>query len=301
MANVILYQTGNRSYDPKTKGYYDPWKSHIWLCIEQLRKWNPNIPIHVIVDDHEISGEENFSKLNVRKVNITDLIPDHDVQGSTYFHGDVNPSARACGLRPFYIHALMKRDGLADVFTFDNDVLVYCDLEDVAKTARAVYPKIAVTPYSPTHMVLGMCYIKDAQSLAELNSELWSLMNSDRGRWLLDMDLWGIVSRENSKELIKHFPVWADKQFSDYRRMFRGIFDPNTIGQHLGGCDNGHPPGTFQPHHYICHRIKEGKWSFGKTRDSFGRVFCFVRDEQMGENIKIMSLHIHNKRLWEFM
>lgn len=301
MANIVLYQTGNKSLDPKTKTYYDPWESHIWTCIKQIRRWNAKIPVYVITDRHDVFGENNFELLSVKRVFIDELNPDFDIQNSTYFLGDINPSARACGIRPFYIQSLMEKYNLTDVFTFDNDVMIYCDPEDVAKNARAVYRGVAVTPYSDNHMVMGMCYIKDHETMKNLNVHLWELMNSERGRWLLDMDLFSIVAKENQQEVIQNLPIWPDKKFSDYRHILGGIFDPCSIGQFLGGCDNGSPPGVLFGHHYISQRILEKKWRFFKSMDGQGRTIWFVQDVQSGENVRIFCLHIHTKKLKDFV
>ena len=72
MSNIVLFQTGNKSRDPKTGTYYNPWENHIWLCIEQIRKWNPEINIYMITDDCEVD-EQDFIRYNVIHEFVSDL------------------------------------------------------------------------------------------------------------------------------------------------------------------------------------------------------------------------------------
>jgi hypothetical protein len=73
MASIILYQTGNRSRNPRTGQYHDPWDNHIWLCIEEIREWNPLIDVYMITDDSEIKNIENFDKFNIKREFISKL------------------------------------------------------------------------------------------------------------------------------------------------------------------------------------------------------------------------------------
>ena len=91
MSNVVLFQTGNKSRDPKTGNYYNPWDSHIWLCIEQIRIWNPLINIYMITDDSEISDEINFIKYKIIREHISNLETKYDVQNLQYFDSSINP------------------------------------------------------------------------------------------------------------------------------------------------------------------------------------------------------------------
>lgn len=301
MANVVLYQTGSKSRNPRTGEYYDAWQSHIWLCIEQIRKWNPSIPIYMITDDHEILNRDLFQKYNVVHELIEGLTPRYDVLSTSYFKDDVNPSARACGLRPFYIEAVIRKHDLRDVFTFDNDVLVYCDLNAIGSTLSSLYARTALTPDSKQRMVLGMCYVKDSKSMLEITDDIWSLMNSERGRWLLDMELWSIIGREKGSEFVDTLPIWIDGEFSNHLKEIDGIFDPSSIGQHLLGCDNGNPPGSLFPHHYIHNRLREGSFRFVQQFDAQRRKYIGVLDMKTGRITKVLSIHVHCKKLSALM
>ena len=296
MSNVVLYQTGNKSRDPKSGKYYDPWENHIWLCIEQIRKWNTEIDIYMITDDCETYCEDNFIKYNIKREFIDNLQTKYDIEKLPYFKSSINPSERSCGLRPFYIEAVIKKYNLSNTFSFDNDVLVYCDLNEISNKLENLYKRVAITASSKDLMVLGMCYIKYLQSFSEIIDILWDLMNKDIGRNLLDMNLWSLVYQKKGTDYVNTLPTWCDGLFSDNSDLVGGIFDPSSIGQFLLGCDNGNPPGTFFPHHYIHNRLRENNYEF-QTHDDNSKKYLSVFNKKTSTNNKILSIHVHNKKL----
>jgi hypothetical protein len=301
MANIILYQTGNKSRDPKTGTYYDPWDSHIWICIEQIRKWNENIDIYMITDDCEISNEDNFVKFNIKREYTYELNTKYDVENTSYYSLSINPSERACGLRPFYIESVIRKYNLINIFSFDNDVLIYCDLEEISKKLEKIYERSALTPDSKERMVLGMCYIKDKESIGDITEILWKYMNTDMtsfgyGKYIIDMQLWNLVYNEKGKSYVNILPTWCDGLFSDNIETIGGIFDPSSIGQFLLGCDNGNPPGTLFTNHYIHDRLKEGNYEFQNNYEGSKR-YLSVFNKQNSTSCKILSIHVHNKKL----
>jgi len=190
MASVILYQWGSKSKNPKTGSYYDPWLNHIWLCVEQIRKWNPKIPIYMITDSLDVSNKENFEIFNVTAVLCKELPLRYDIDSSEYLTEDSNPIGRWGTLRTFYIESLMRKNNIENVFTFDNDVLVYTNLEMAGNILGSSIKRSSMTPDSYRRMVFGMCFIKNHQSISDINDDIWSKINSDEGKHMVDMDLW---------------------------------------------------------------------------------------------------------------
>jgi hypothetical protein len=297
MASVVLFQTGNKSRDPRTGNYYDPWSNHIWFCLEQIRIWNPKIDIYMITNDDEVTSAEKFDILNIKREFIKDLPTRFDIDNLSYFDDSINPSERACGLRPFYIESVMEKYKLSDVFSFDNDVLIYEDLENVSGKINPLYNRTALTPDSKESMVLGMCYIKDFTSYKDVTEILWRYITTNKGKNSLDMSLWNFVYLEMGLDYVGILPTWVDGLFSENNDTIGGIFDPSSIGQYLLGCDNGNPPGSLFPHHYIHNRISEGKFEFLQFVDSMGRKSLGVKNKETEKLVKILSIHVHNKKL----
>lgn len=297
MANIVLFQTGNKSWNPRTGQFYDPWQSHIWLCLEQIRIWNPKIDIFMITDDVKVSSEENFEKFSIKREFISDLNTKYDLENLNYFNDSINPSERACGLRPFYIESIMRKYDLQEVFSFDNDVLIYSDLNELSKKISNNYSRVGLTPDSEERLVFGMFYVKNSEVFGEITDLFWDYMNSEIGRNLIDMGLWNIIYKQRGKDFIGNLPIWLDGLFSDFNVELGGIFDPSSIGQYLVGCDNGNPPGTLFPHHYIHRRLQEGIYRFRQSVDEIGRKYMFVENIKTNQICKILSIHVHNKKL----
>lgn len=295
-ASVVLYQYGSKCIHPKTKEEYDPWTGHIWDSIEQLRKWNPDIPVYMITGDHEISDFHNFEKFSVTRFVLGDLEVRHDLDKTQYAH--TSQDSKSWLMRNFYIESLMKKLNLENVFTFDNDVLVFSDLREVAKKCAGLYQNIAVTRESEHNVIFGMCYIKSPDSISSVNNDFWNIINTERGRGLMDMELWNVVMRMRGSSSVSNFPLWVD---SPEQNTLGGIFDPISIGQFLNGTHWGMGPGMLQQHHFMHQRLAEGKWNFIKESIDESKPYYSVIDTATGEKTKILSIHVHSKLMRNLM
>ena len=299
MSNIVLYHTVNKSLNPLSGEYYDPWSNHIWLCIEQIRKWNPTIPIFMITDDIEVAQKQNFEKYAVIREFVGKLTTTYDIDSLPYYNNDNNPMSRSSGIRTFYIEEVMKKNNLSDVFTFDNDVLVYCDLEKIGTILSSLIERTAITPVSYQEMVFGMCYIKNTESLSIINKRIWKMINEKKN--LSDMVMWHDIWKDSGISLVDILPIWIFEEFSALLTNIGGIFDPASIGQYLLGCHNGNPAGSLFPHHYIHNRLREGSYTFLKQKDDHDRIYISLYDNNTKKEYKILSIHVHNKKLKELM
>lgn len=293
--SIILYQNGAISLNHATKETYDPWTTHIWDCVLQIRRWNPEIPIYMITGEHDVSEEHNFNEYNITRFFLKDLNPRYDLNSVDYAHK--SQESKSWLMRNFYIEALMKKLQLKDVFTFDNDVLVFTELDKIAKVCSEIYNGISLTRESEMNVIFGMCYIKDENYISLANDFFWKVIKTEQGRGLMDMELWNIISRTNPN-FVQNFPLWVD---SEYQNLLGGIFDPISIGQFLGGTHAGLGPGHTQRHHLIHQRLLEGNWIFRKESDEKNRYQYFIVDKRDGTKTKILSIHVHSKNLKMFM
>jgi len=300
-SSIVIFQMGNKSYDPKTNTHYDPWENHIWTSLEQARKWSPNSDIVVILDDENVSNKENFERLNVKWEKISDLKPRYDVDSTGHWAGDRDPLWKACLMRPFYIEEVMKKHNLKNTFSFDNDVMIYCNMDEVAEKVKRLYNRTAMTAEHENALIFGMVYIKDYRSLMDINDKFWEMMNEkDNPQAAYDMYLWKRVQRELGDVYVNTLPVWVEGDFSKFWYFIGGIFDPISIGQFFGGCNKGNPPGTIFGHHYNGRMLATKKWGFEEMRDKQGKRYFSVVDRRTGDRAKILSLHIHSKQLKKF-
>ena len=98
-SSIVIFQIGSKSYNPKTKDYYNPWENHIWTCLEQARKWSPNTKIVVVLDDENVYGKENFefrilrvcgSKWELGYEEIKEQISRDVLRRDDYYNGIIN-------------------------------------------------------------------------------------------------------------------------------------------------------------------------------------------------------------------
>jgi hypothetical protein len=306
MSAIILYQQGENCLDPKTNSYYDPWSSHIYDCIKQVREWNKEIDFYLILDSTIEPDTEFIKKYKVNIINSEELILDRDISFlSDYYLLDRNPLWRSSFIRFFYIEQLIKNKNLKNVFTFDNDVLIFSDLSSISTKFQYLYKQCAITRISDDGIVCGMLWISNYSAMQKLNNaiiELYSMPNNSR---LTETSLLHQVNTNFGEDLLSSLPIWYDGQYSKNFQIFEGFFDPGTFGQFLGGCHNGSPRGHIMMHHLLGPEIKKYTEDIsmnfmGKTDDD-GRYYYYFKSNDKSAEIKLHSLHVHSKNLKEFM
>jgi len=259
----------------------------------------------MITDDVDsVPNKERFAELNVNVELLKDLSPRYDLHSLDYFANDFNPTPRSCAFRYFYIEEVIKKHNLTNVFTFDNDVLLFCELNSIENKLASIY-KTAITAEAANAFILGMMFIRDYESLVEINDAFWKMMRDEKGKLLTDMFIWMHVANQIGFSKLNRLPSWVSGGggYSDLHKIVGGIFDPSSIGQHLLGCDNGNPPGCLFPHHTIHQMIAKepSRWAFVSNTDDVGRKQYYVKDKSNDTLTKILSIHVHCKRLSDLM
>ena len=182
--------------------------------------------------------------------------------------------------RIFYLAEYVTKYGYDHIFHFENDVLIYDNLDKVD-----INNNIMVTPMSNTHTTFAFCYFANAdvlKSLCDYFNHLLSLGES----YLLsfgydhisEMSLLNMALRN---KLVQCFPI-----FQNYGGF---IYDPGSYGQYLGGTNNGHGAGFIDPSHYIGHKIL------------LHEIHPVFNTKPYTEHNPIFNLHIHSKNLEQFI
>jgi hypothetical protein len=81
-------------------------------------------------------------------------------------------------MRPFYIEEVMKKHNLTNTFSFDNDVMIYCNLDEIAEKLSRVYARTAMTAEHENALIFGMVYIRDYKALIDINVSNNKIRNS---------------------------------------------------------------------------------------------------------------------------
>lgn len=283
--NVVLFHKGKLP-------------EYITTTLYQIKKYNPDIDLYFISD--------NDSSLNkqCKFINLNDLQSEYIsyFDKSDFYSNESNPLWRTSTERFFYIHELVGKLNLIDVFHFDNDVLVYDSFETILN--KITNEQNLITPANENNLVCGMFYTKNYESFSKIINSLYSkikigqfelesiyktrnVIYNDRivERFHLnEMSLLKIIQEET--ECILNFPIMPHDV--NYEK-FKTCFDPSSWGQHICTYDN-HPPGYYSVHHYIGRYIDRGTYSI-----IFEGKIPFITSND--KKYKLFNLHIHSKKL----
>jgi len=285
--NVILFHKGELpTFLPNT--------------ILQIKKYNPNIDIYFI------SNNKNSELENVCKfIDLKDLNSDYIkyFEQSNFYSNDPNPLWGTSIERFFYIHELIRKFNLVNIFHFDNDVLIYDSFDNILN--KITDEKNLITAANENNLVCGMFYTKNYESLSEIidvmylkikmgQSELESIYKNRNVIYknkiveefhLNEMTLLKIIQEETS--CIKNFPITPlDENFE----KFEICFDPSSWGQNLGGTHQNHPSGYYALHHFIGRFIDQ---NILKVVFENNKPYIIYKNKYF----KLFNLHIHSKKL----
>jgi hypothetical protein len=265
------------------------------ICLRQARKHNPS----VIMDFISAKPADYFKDLDINWVSQNDLIGDslRSFREVSWFdrHGTPNTSYPSpegfwakTAERLFYLDEYIWQNDLTDVIHFENDVMLYEDVEKIKPTHNIM--GINTSFYQTT---FALAYIKNKEYYRNLCFALINIMRQGERNLLSfgfdhisEMSLLSMAEKLNN---IGSFNSLPEKD-NDY------VFDPASYGQFLGGTNNEHGPGFTDPKHYVGQKIKSGH-----IEVLFGPNYPVVWDKLTDTHKKIFNLHIHSKNLGEFV
>ena len=286
--NFVLFHMGNELPD------------HFKYCVRQIKYTNPNSNIHIITN-------LNVSDDSVQIINTKDLsVPDI----GDYFMGDTYELLwRTSILRLFYIQDFLSKSNIEDIIHFDNDIVLYKNLDEYKD--RFSKFNFLITPRRETEYVFGFSYIKNANSLFNLNEHLLYLVRRGNkelekmlGSFPHEMRLLNFINQKNNMKFIDHLPVVPSGPGSDNFDLFEICFDPATYGMHVGGSHMLGPHNPYyvptpdwhgtEKHHYAGEQIASNK-----IKVIFeGKIPKIIYNNNVYE---ICNLHIHTKKLEDFI
>lgn len=262
--------------------------------LRQARRFNPSVQIDFISS----APAEYFKELDINWINQSEIHSERldKFREVSWFtrHGTPNtthPSPEGfwqkTAERIFYLDAYVSDKGIGSVFHFENDVLLYGDLNEVIHMDN-----LTVTPMSSTHTTFAFVFIPKPEKIEKLCRFFNNALSFGESKLLSlgydhisEMSLLNLALRNN---MVSVFPV-VPSENDEF------VFDPGSYGQHLGGTNNGHSEGFIDPSHVIGSYIKTGKIET-KFED------CpYVKYKYSQEWSKIFNLHVHSKNLERFV
>jgi hypothetical protein len=283
-------------------------------CISQIRKFN-DCSIYLVLSKQHF----NLVKNEVKLIGIEDL------QMSENHLNFLSSSERDPNFRDgfwksvverFYIiEDVIQNYKLEHVFHFENDNMVYCNLEEILLILDQNKISSAAPFDNDLRCIPSFVYFKNEEVLSKLNQFMFLYPNRN------DMELIAMFNKEyNLIEMLPLIPFNYDlklqsksgfvvKNEERYKKnfsLFHSVFDAAAIGQYLGGIDSRNVKFNFFKR-ILKHKVKfvnesavydVSKFSYYWEKDQLGRKIPYLN--YRGENVKINNLHIHSKKLKDF-
>lgn len=280
------------------------------VALEQARRFNPHANIILLGSKKGLERFVVSDSIHLQPYEEVPLSDIHQVYQKRCH--TVEPFWRYTSERFLYLYDFITAYALDNSFHFENDTMLYADLEPLLPLFQTHYPGIGAPFDNDERCIADFVWIanpKAMQALAEYFVE--------KARYpLSDMYVLGHYRQTHPPSCIGAFPIIMPEYltlyplksalghttttpslYAQHAELFQAIFDAAALGQYLGGNDPMHAinhPGfinescLFNPAHlqYIWCRDEEGRAvPYVKIKDAIYRI---------------MNLHIHSKRLQDF-
>jgi hypothetical protein len=270
---------------------------------KQLRVFNPTIPVYFLTDT-EFLNDPMFEKYSIKVI---------DKEG--YYGVKVDSLERMYGRKPndfwmitttrfIYIENFIRERGLIDIYHFENDVMVYYDIQTLHNMFSALYPNLAITVGGPDKAITGFMYIKNYQALWSMTHFFVNLLRryglkATKAKFGMDMVNEMTLMKVYHTMFPKRMPSLPILPFGEWSKAyfyFDSIFDPASYGMFVGGNAQEKTPGCKPKDHYIGQLlIEHPEYEVIWKEDEEKRKIPYFKYN--GKEVKINNLHIHSKNL----
>lgn len=271
----------------------DNFQEYILTSIEQLMRLG-HLNIFVITNLCFFSYFDNYAS-NIKLINKDSLTDSYGYDKKTFMDRSFRGGFwRLTSSRFFYIYEFMKTHNVSNVIHIENDVLLYynVDMLSYCNDKNQIY--IPFDTYNRN--IASIVYIP--------NHEIFKcvLDNYDFGK--NDMENFSLIQKKTG--LIDNFPIFkCISVLTDEQRfvcknsdVFPFVFDAAAIGQYLGGVDPRNQSGDTKGFINETCVIKYNNYHICfQEFDNIKKPFIIIE----GIYIPIFNLHIHSKRLLDFV
>lgn len=215
------------------------------------------------------------------------------------FNFDKNPLWYSSILRVYALNYVSKHFNLDNFTHFDNDVLIYKNIEDLKQKNYFNQKTINITKSDNNHLVFGFSYFSNIElinNLCILFDEIlldydYYSKNFARGKNLNEMRMLKIAESINPElfNILDSLP-YDNNQF---------LFDPSSYGQYFDGTH------LKRGNHYLKRRYISTNHIVGREIKS-NRIKPIYRNKTPyvnfeNKNFDLVNLHIHSKNLNKFL
>ena len=279
------------------------------IAVRQARRWNPTTPIvflSSVVGDYG-AGEEWIALADIPMSTNHTKFTNMTVLDTTFRNG----FWRSTTERLFYLDDWARWKGITEFFHIENDNTIYMPLDEILPTLRvtsrglsAPFQGQGAARKGDARICFSFLYCKRLEILSDF---LYFLAGSRTGHD--EMVRGGLFWQDNEDDCSRLPTAPSTTRFMSetYRDWYIDnkipwIFDAMAHGQFIGGedprnGDNGpNGPGFVN----LDVDFRADQFLYGWRKDSSGRRFPTLMDSG-GKEWRIVNLHIHCKRLAEFV
>jgi len=304
-------------------------------CVHQLRIWNPELTIYLILDTYHkenifqttylanLNGEMPLWNILVTKYGVNIVYTDslYITQHHSYFRNNLKSEERFdlqfrkgywqfFKERFFYLEELIKQKSLTDVISMEYDILVYQNIQPLFQKLAKSHQTLRFVKDNETKGHPGFIYIPNYSILEHYNQFLVSIMDSG----LEDMQ--SLVAYEKKYPTRVHYlPVLSEETTfrKPNRRSLEGhttqnpsflcedaslfgcLFDSLAVGQWISGVD----PRNTGGHKYTRYPNEGSLY----TVEEVGLEWVQIESKWVPilDGMLLLTIHIHSKALSHFL
>ena len=222
--------------------YGQHFPEHIHDCVNQLKKYNPETEVHILLEkardvkDAKVVSLDKIPKsLNHEKFNEVSKL-DRDYRGG-FWH--------AAAERFMAISDYMEHTGFTDIIHIEYDNLVYMNISNLLPVFQKHYKHIAVPTDSPGRVIPSFMYFRDADSIQHMiNFMVDNVPNFTNEMQLLKAYMNAFPERMKALPIAR--PPFVPGEYANHLDEFKCIFDAAALGQYVGGIDPRNKPGNTE-------------------------------------------------------
>jgi hypothetical protein len=287
----------------------DTFLKHLEDCFRQFRIFNPDVKVYFLTD-RKWMNDDVFAKYNIDVLNKDEYYSPKVDLYQVYFKASYKPKDFfwiITALRFIYIENFMKAHKLVNMCHFENDIMIYHNINRYHDKFVKLYPSMAITVGGGDKCMTGFMFIKNFSALERMTHYFTELLRKYDKRKIIDiygMDMVNEMTlmRAYSKDYPDHLALLPNLPFGEFSSNFEefdSVFDPASFGQYIGGTFNGTGPGAKPEDHYIGQLLRQHpEYDVVWKRESRGIVPYFKYN---GNEVRINNLHIHSKELHKYL
>lgn len=199
-------------------------------------------------------------------------------------------------LRLYVVFLYCEKNNINKFVHLEYDNLIYSDFNNF----KSLDPSLYFTQVGPFCSSAGFMYCNSIQHYEWFIIKLKQLIQKGQSTvrqftqydHLSEMIMIDLI-HTHTKNVIEYLPILPIKPGNEYFDDLEMVYDCASYGQYLGGTNNGDSPGWTGRHHYIGAAIQDKK-----IQVYFDGIPYIIYNEK---KIPIGNLHIHNKKLQQFI